>query len=52
MAILKRAGYPVELARINSSSALTHPWKNKGVPEDWLELCITNLHALLEETSL
>ncbi|MXI87613.1 orotidine-5'-phosphate decarboxylase [Sphaerochaeta halotolerans] len=52
MTILRRAGYPVELARINSSSALTHPWKNKGVPEDWLELCITNLHALLEETSL
>ncbi len=30
MTILKKAGYPVELARINSSSALTHPWKNKG----------------------
>lgn len=53
MTILKKAGYPVELARINSSSALTHPWKNKGgVPEDWLDLCIKNLRSLLEETSL
>ncbi len=52
MTILRRAGFPVELARINSSSALTHPWKNKAVPEDWLDLCITNLRSLIEETSL
>ncbi len=45
-------GYPVELARINSSSNLTHPWKKPPVPEDWLELCITNLRVLLTETEL
>ncbi|MGH0054574.1 MAG: orotidine-5'-phosphate decarboxylase [Sphaerochaetaceae bacterium] len=52
MAILRKAGYPVELARINSSSALTHPWKNALVPDDWLELSLANLRNLLEETSL
>jgi len=52
MTILKKAGYPVELARINSSSALTHPWKNNPAPEDWLDLCMKNLRSLLEETSV
>ncbi len=49
---LIEAGYPLHLARINSSSALTHPWKISPAPSSWLELCISNIDTLLEETSL
>ena len=49
---LQEVGYPVELARINSSSALTHPWKKAPAPANWLELCMVNSKKLLEETAL
>jgi orotidine-5'-phosphate decarboxylase len=49
---LKAAGYPLALARINSSSALTHPWKKGPAPEDWLEQCEANLKKLIEETAI
>jgi orotidine-5'-phosphate decarboxylase len=52
MAVLRDVGYPVQLARINSSSALTHPWKKGPAPEDWLELCEANLRTMIEETAL
>lgn len=52
MEILRKSGYPIALARINSSSALTHPWKNEPAPDDWLELCIENLSLLIRETAL
>jgi orotidine-5'-phosphate decarboxylase len=52
MAVLRDVGYPVELARINSSSALTHPWKKGSAPENWLELCEANLRTMIEETAL
>ncbi|NCC65388.1 MAG: orotidine-5'-phosphate decarboxylase, partial [Spirochaetia bacterium] len=52
MQILRSVTYPVELVRINSSSALTHPWKNTPAPDDWLDVCIGNLKSLLEETAL
>ncbi len=52
MAALRQSGYPVELARINSSSALTHPWKKGEAPEDWLEMCEASLRKLLEETKV
>ncbi len=52
MAALREVGYPVELARINSSSALTHPWKKGSAPEDWLEMCEASLRTLLKETSV
>ena len=45
--VLSDAGYPLELARINSSSGLTHPWKTTAVPADWLEQCLTALQELL-----
>ena len=45
-------GYPLELARINSSSALTHPWKQAPAPTTWLDRCIANIDKLLEETAL
>ena len=47
--ILKKAGYDLRFARINSSSALTHPWK-KAPPKNFLEICITNIEKFLQET--
>jgi len=52
MNILRNAGYPLELARINSSSALTHPWKKAPAPKHWLDLSLANITGLLQETSL
>ena len=52
MQILRSVSYPLELVRINSSSALTHPWKSSPAPDDWLDMCIGNLKSLLEETAL
>ncbi len=52
MDILRKANYPVELARINSSSALTHPWKKGPAPEDWLDMCIANIALMLTETAV
>jgi orotidine-5'-phosphate decarboxylase len=52
MNTLREVGYPLSLARINSSSALTHPWKKGTAPEDWLELCEANLKMMIEETAL
>ncbi|HCG63300.1 MAG: orotidine-5'-phosphate decarboxylase [Spirochaetae bacterium HGW-Spirochaetae-4] len=52
MQALRQAGYPVKLARINSSSALTHPWKQAPAPAGWLDRCIANIDKLLEETAL
>jgi len=52
MAALRESGYPVKLARINSSSALTHPWKKGEAPEDWLEMCEASLRTLLKETRI
>ena len=52
MAALREVGYPVKLARINSSSALTHPWKKGEAPEDWLEMCEASLRTLLKETKV
>ncbi len=49
---LKEANYPLHLARINSSSGLTHPWKKDHAPEDWLDLCISNIRELIEETTI
>ncbi len=52
MDILRSTGYPVSLARINSSSSLTHPWKKGPAPDDWLEQCEANLRQLIGETAL
>jgi len=50
--VLQSTLYPVQNARINSSSALTHPWKQAPAPENWLDLCIANIKNLCEETAL
>ncbi|HKL58009.1 MAG TPA: orotidine-5'-phosphate decarboxylase [Sphaerochaeta sp.] len=52
MGALRESGYPVKMARINSSSALTHPWKKGEAPEDWLQMCESSLRKLLEETKV
>lgn len=52
MEALRNAGYSVELARINSSSGLTHPWKKGRGPENWLALCIEQIEKLLKETQV
>ena len=52
MAALREADYDVRLARINSSSGLTHPWKKAPCPEDWLEMCMNNIKNLIEETRI
>ncbi|MHC1692797.1 MAG: orotidine-5'-phosphate decarboxylase [Sphaerochaetaceae bacterium] len=50
--LLRNAAYPVQLARINSSSAITHPWKTQPVPSDWLDRSLANLSGFLKETAL
>lgn len=50
--LLKESGYPVELARINSSSGITMPWKDKNAPDMWLAMCLTAWADLLEGTAL
>lgn len=52
LSVLRSVGYPVELARVNSSSSLTHPWKKAPVPEDWLEMCEANLRSMIEDTKV
>jgi orotidine-5'-phosphate decarboxylase len=49
--ILREAGYPLGLARINSSSGLTHPWLKKGdpLPDDWPSVVVEKLRSLNNE---
>ncbi len=49
---LKATNYPLSLARINSSSGLTHPWKKNHAPENWLDLCENAIKNLIKETSI
>jgi orotidine-5'-phosphate decarboxylase len=49
---LRSANYPLYLARINSSSGLTHPWKKDHAPENWLDLCTKQIKELIEETAI
>lgn len=50
--VLKDAGFDLRLIRINSSSALTHPWKKSAPPKNYLEVCLSNIKALLDETRI
>ena len=54
ISIMKKVGYPLELARINSSSALTHPWakKKEKAPQNWKEVCIGAIEKFAKECSL
>ena len=50
MDALSQADYDVRLARINSSSGLTHPWKKGPAPEDWLDQCMAGIKDLVSRT--
>jgi orotidine-5'-phosphate decarboxylase len=47
---LNNANYPLYLARINSSSGITHPWKTSDkAPSDWDIVVVQNLDKLNKE---
>ena len=50
VAVLKGAEYPLELARINSSSGLLQPWakKKEPAPDDFAKVTVANLAELNE----
>ncbi|MBW2981624.1 orotidine 5'-phosphate decarboxylase [Candidatus Woesearchaeota archaeon] len=50
VAVLREAGYPLELARINSSSGITHPWAKGGgkAPDDYAKVSVEKLAKLNE----
>ena len=50
--VLRESGYDLRLARINSSSGLTHPWKGSGAPDNWLEVLIDAFESLNREVAL
>lgn len=52
IAALNRSGYELALARINSSSGLTHPWKKGPAPDDYLDLSMKAIHKLIAECTL
>ncbi len=52
MHALHMANYEIELARINSSSKLTHPWGTNEAPSNWQELCLNNIQLLCHETNI
>ena len=54
ISIMKRVGYPLHLARINSSSALTHPWakKKEKAPENWKDVCMSAIEKFAKECAL
>jgi orotidine-5'-phosphate decarboxylase len=49
--VLRKARYPLWLARINSSSGITHPWakKKEEAPENFAEVCVYEIKQLNEE---
>lgn len=49
--VLRKANYPLYLARINSSSGITHPWaaKKEPAPANYAEVCVDELKKLNEE---
>ena len=52
IAALNRSSYELALARINSSSGLTHPWKKGPTPETYLDDVMSALHKLIAECAL
>ncbi len=54
ISIMNECGYNRAYARINSSSALTHPWakKKESAPGNWKDVCIGNIEKFLEECAL
>ncbi|MCX6823178.1 MAG: orotidine-5'-phosphate decarboxylase [candidate division SR1 bacterium] len=47
--ILRKVGYPLYLARINSSSGVTHPWGKGEAPANYAEICVGEIRKLNDE---
>ncbi len=54
LALLSKAGYNRKTVRINSSSALTHPWakKKEKAPSLWKEVCLENIRKFIKECAI
>ena len=52
MTTLNDVGYNIKLARVNSSSGLTHPWKGKEAPENWLAVVLEKIETLFESLKI
>lgn len=54
ISIMNDSGYDRSLVRINSSSALTHPWakKKESAPGNWKDVCLMNIEKFLGECAL
>ncbi|RJQ16766.1 orotidine-5'-phosphate decarboxylase [Candidatus Woesearchaeota archaeon] len=52
--VLRNSGYDLRLARINSSSDLTHPWHKhrQPAPADYARVCVDNLREMHEQIGL
>ena len=48
------AGYDIALARINSSSGVTHPWtkKKEEAPENWAEVVVDKIEELIGKSRI
>lgn len=48
--VLDRSGYDPALARINSSSGITHPWakKKEAAPDDWISVALKALEEMMQ----
>jgi orotidine-5'-phosphate decarboxylase len=51
VSVLQDSGYDLGLARINSSSGLTHPWakQKEPAPHDFAKICVVELEKLNQE---
>lgn len=53
MATMQECNYDLRLARINSSSGITHPWKKSGrIPENWVKVSIDALEELIKDCKI
>ncbi len=53
MDTLKKAKYDLRLARINSSSGISHPWKkSRHIPENWESVSADALEVLIDECKI
>ena len=52
--IMRKANYDLSLCRINSSSALTHPWakRKEAAPTNWKQVCLDAMKRFTEECAL
>ncbi|MEA1986379.1 MAG: orotidine-5'-phosphate decarboxylase [Candidatus Marinimicrobia bacterium] len=50
--VLEKVNYDLGIVRINSSSGISFPWKNKErIPLNWADVCVDELDKLNEESN-